>query len=123
MCEKEKLLVTSNFSFSYCVFKRHDWQTLKTSHGLFEKWVKHGLRYNNLFSIAVPFFSSSTNAKMFIVTSIFVIISHHFFISRYHVCSSDRQCDRVFPHLVILCYISLDQKQTQSQALTRTVPF
>ena len=36
MWEKEKLLVTSNFSFSYIVFKRHELQTRKNQ-GLFGK--------------------------------------------------------------------------------------
>ena len=37
--EKEKLLVTSNFSFSHCVFKRLVLQTRKNQ-GLFGKWLK-----------------------------------------------------------------------------------
>ena len=36
--EKEKLLVTSNFSFSRSVFKRIGLQTRKNQ-GLFEKWL------------------------------------------------------------------------------------
>ena len=38
--EKEKLLVTSNFSFSRCVFKRLLLQTPK-NHGLFGKGLIH----------------------------------------------------------------------------------
>ena len=40
--EKEKLLVTSNFSFSHCVFKRLVLQTSKNQ-GLFGKQLKHPL--------------------------------------------------------------------------------
>ena len=39
LLEKEKLLVTSNFSFSYCVFNRLVQQTRKNQ-GLFEKELK-----------------------------------------------------------------------------------
>ena len=37
--EKEKLLVTSNFSFSQSVFKRLELQT-RNNQGLFGKWLK-----------------------------------------------------------------------------------
>ena len=43
LLEKEKLLVTSNFSFSYCVFKRLVLQTRKTQ-GLYGQ----GLSFANL---------------------------------------------------------------------------
>ena len=39
LCEKEKLLVTSNFSFSHSVFKRLDLQT-RENQGLFGKGLK-----------------------------------------------------------------------------------
>ena len=44
--EKEKLLVTSNFSFSHCVFTRFVQQTRK-SKGLFGKWLKFSVKYKS----------------------------------------------------------------------------
>ena len=48
--DKEKLLVTSNFSFSYSVFKRHVLQTRKKQ-GLFGKgFIKQAFgELNNIF--------------------------------------------------------------------------
>ena len=42
LCEKEKLLVTSNFFFSHCVFKRLVHQTHEKQ-GLFGKGLKESL--------------------------------------------------------------------------------
>ena len=44
LCEKEKLLVTSNFSFSHSVFKRLVLQTHKNQ-GLFGKGLKCRLQF------------------------------------------------------------------------------
>ena len=55
LCEKEKLLVTSNFSFSHCVFKRRVLQT-RENHGLFGKGLnwEHGHEFLTvLLSVSV----------------------------------------------------------------------
>ena len=55
LCEKEKLLVTSNFSFSHSVFKRPVLQTCKNQ-GLFGKGL---IRILLPSSVLLPFFTQS----------------------------------------------------------------
>ena len=50
MCEKEKLLITSNFSFSHSVFKRLVLQT-RENQGLFGKGFKKALKPFEIFHI------------------------------------------------------------------------
>ena len=70
--EKEKLLVTSNFSFSHCVFKRLVPQTCKNQ-GLFGKGIRtHSVnvttpilrnKFLTLFQSNLCFLSDSVDAR------------------------------------------------------------
>ena len=63
LLEKEKLLVTSNFSISYSVFKRLVQQTYKNQ-GLFGKGLNNGL---------YSFVPSSVNSEWFQISLCFLV--------------------------------------------------
>ena len=66
--EKEKLLVTSNFSFSHGVFKRLVLQTGKNK-GLFGKGVKDERKRNITFGkISIPLMWAEKKAKVIGIT-------------------------------------------------------
>ena len=70
MWEKEKLLVTSNFSFSHSVFKRLVLQTRKNQ-GLFGK---------GLMTMLERAFENIMGMEKMLIASIFSFSSHFFFL-------------------------------------------